>query len=146
MPDFIDHTRNGISLLTPASDLIVIMVSLNFLSCFRDDSSSGGGGDNNGVSDDVIRYLKDGFAKMNEDPKCKSLLKKYLTKEMLEALMHKKTASHGSTLKDVIQSGNYTIGVSQNFVVTQFGDIFYIKEEFLLSLAKWGRSKSFNSD
>ena len=46
-----------------------------------------------------------GFEKLKGDPECKSLLKKHLTKEVLDDLKGKKTTSFKSSLKDVIQSG-----------------------------------------
>lgn len=51
----------------------------------------------------VLEKLEDGFTKL-ETSDSKSLLKKYLTREMFDQLKTKKT-SFGSTLLDVIQSG-----------------------------------------
>ena len=48
--------------------------------------------------------LEAGFAKLQAATDCKSLLKKYLTKDVFEKLKGKKTAM-GATLLDVIQSG-----------------------------------------
>merc|ERR1712212_725027 len=52
----------------------------------------------------VIEKLEAGFKKVSEATNCKSLLKKYLTKEVFDQLKDKKT-SLGATLLDVIQSG-----------------------------------------
>uniref|UniRef100_A0A1I8I6C1 Arginine kinase n=1 Tax=Macrostomum lignano TaxID=282301 RepID=A0A1I8I6C1_9PLAT len=57
-----------------------------------------------GVDPSVVSYLEEGYKKLQSDPKCKSLLKRHLTKDVLEKLKNKKT-SFGSTLKDVVQSG-----------------------------------------
>ena len=54
----------------------------------------------------TIEKLEAGFKKLQDAPNCKSLLKKYLTKEILEELKTKKTAM-GATLLDCIQSGMY---------------------------------------
>ncbi|XP_055847023.1 arginine kinase 1 isoform X1 [Episyrphus balteatus] len=60
----------------------------------------------------VLQKLEDGFAKLAASDS-KSLLKKYLTKEVFDNLKNKKTPSFGSTLLDVIQSGleNHDSGV-----------------------------------
>ncbi|CAH1129224.1 unnamed protein product [Ceutorhynchus assimilis] len=55
------------------------------------------------VDAEVLEKLEAGFKKL-EDSDSKSLLKKYLTKEVFDNLKTKKT-SFGSTLLDVIQSG-----------------------------------------
>lgn len=55
------------------------------------------------VDQAVLDKLEAGFAKLSASDS-KSLLKKYLTKEVFDALKTKKT-SFGSTLLDVIQSG-----------------------------------------
>ncbi|KAK0393299.1 hypothetical protein QR680_000139 [Steinernema hermaphroditum] len=52
----------------------------------------------------TIQKIEKGFAKLQASPECHSLLKKYLTKEVVEELKTKKTAL-GATLLDVIQSG-----------------------------------------
>ena len=52
----------------------------------------------------VMEKLEAGFAKLQAATDCKSLLKKYLTKEIFDQLKGKKT-SLGATLLDVIQSG-----------------------------------------
>lgn len=54
----------------------------------------------------VLEKLETGFAKLAASDS-KSLLKKYLTKEVFDSLKNKKT-SFGSTLLDVIQSGKFT--------------------------------------
>ncbi len=55
------------------------------------------------VDQAVLDKLEAGFTKVSTSDS-KSLLKKYLTKEVFDALKTKKT-SFGSTLLDVIQSG-----------------------------------------
>ena len=66
-----------------------------------------------------MEYLEEGFRKLQvqpdigacsvfvqaSGPTCKSKLKKFLTKEVFEALRTRKTPTFGSTLRDVIQSG-----------------------------------------
>jgi len=52
----------------------------------------------------VIEKLEAGFAKLQAAADCKSLLKKYLTRDVLDQLKDKKT-SLGATLLDVVQSG-----------------------------------------
>ncbi|KAF0312611.1 Arginine kinase [Amphibalanus amphitrite] len=51
----------------------------------------------------TLEKLEAGFQKLQAATDCKSLLKKYLTKEVFDSLKTKKT-SFGSTLLDVIQS------------------------------------------
>lgn len=60
----------------------------------------------------VLEKLEAGFTKLQASDS-KSLLKKYLTKEVFDNLKNKKTPSFGSTLLDVIQSGyeNHDSGV-----------------------------------
>jgi hypothetical protein len=45
----------------------------------------------------IIKKIEDGYKILQGDPKCKSLLKKHFTKDVLEALKDKKT-SMGATL------------------------------------------------
>jgi len=52
----------------------------------------------------VLEKLEAGFKKLEAATDCKSLVKKYLTKEVFDKLKDKKTAL-GATLLDVIQSG-----------------------------------------
>jgi len=52
----------------------------------------------------TIEKLEAGFKKLQEATDCKSLLKKYLSREVLDACKDKKTAL-GATLLDCIQSG-----------------------------------------
>lgn len=59
------------------------------------------------VDAQVLEKLEAGFKKL-EASDSKSLLKKYLTREVFDNLKTKKT-SFGSTLLDVIQSGKYFI-------------------------------------
>lgn len=56
------------------------------------------------VDQETIKKIEDGFNKLKDASECKSLLKKYLTKEVVDACKDKKTAN-GATLFDVIQSG-----------------------------------------
>ncbi|XP_065281239.1 arginine kinase-like isoform X1 [Dermacentor albipictus] len=57
-----------------------------------------------GVDKATLSKLEAGFKKLQNAKDCKSLLKKYLTKEVFDKLKHRKTAM-GATLLDVIQSG-----------------------------------------
>lgn len=61
------------------------------------------------VDQAVLDKLEAGFQKLQASDS-KSLLKKYLTKEVFDNLKTKKT-SFGSTLLDVIQSGMYALDV-----------------------------------
>ena len=65
------------------------------------------------ASSDVIEKLEASFKKLEAATDCKSLLKKYLTKEVFDDLKTKKTAL-GATLLDVIQSGKY---IAFNFLI-----------------------------
>ena len=56
------------------------------------------------VDDDVLEYLDAGFKKLQASDS-KSKLKKFLTKDVFQALRTKKTPTFGSSLKDVVQSG-----------------------------------------
>ncbi|XP_059086405.1 arginine kinase-like isoform X1 [Tigriopus californicus] len=58
-----------------------------------------------GVNPSDITYVDQGFKALQEAEDCQSLLKKHLTKEILDELKILKTRTFGSTLKDVIQSG-----------------------------------------
>uniref|UniRef100_A0A182QH96 arginine kinase n=1 Tax=Anopheles farauti TaxID=69004 RepID=A0A182QH96_9DIPT len=49
--------------------------------------------------------LEDGFTGLSEDEGCNSLLKKHLTRELLDELKGVKTPTHKSTLLDCVQSG-----------------------------------------
>ena len=53
----------------------------------------------------MVDYLENGFQKLQDSSDCHSLLKKHLTREVLDQLKDKKTEQFGSTLKDVVQSG-----------------------------------------
>ncbi|EAT42445.1 AAEL006042-PA [Aedes aegypti] len=61
---------------------------------------------------EVALALEEGFAKLQEDEECSSLLKKHLTQEVFDELKQKKTTLK-STLLDCIQSGleNHDSGV-----------------------------------
>ena len=56
----------------------------------------------------VLEKLEAGFKKLQAATDCKSLLKKYLTREVFDQLKGKKT-SLGATLLDVIQSGKLIV-------------------------------------
>ncbi|XP_053957240.1 arginine kinase 1 isoform X2 [Anastrepha ludens] len=77
----------------------------------------------------VIAKLEEGYAKLAASDS-KSLLKKYLTKEVFDNLKNKKTPTFGSSLLDVIQSGlaNHDSGVGiyapDAEAYTVFADLF----------------------
>uniref|UniRef100_A0A1A9ZF26 Acireductone dioxygenase n=1 Tax=Glossina pallidipes TaxID=7398 RepID=A0A1A9ZF26_GLOPL len=77
----------------------------------------------------VLTKLEEGFAKLAASDS-KSLLKKYLTKEIFDNLKEKKTPTFGSTLLDCIQSGleNHDSGVGiyapDAEAYTVFADLF----------------------
>ena len=56
------------------------------------------------VDPEVVKKIEEGYAKLQASPDCHSLLKKYLTKDVMDKLKDKKTKL-GATLLDVIQSG-----------------------------------------
>jgi protein-arginine kinase len=56
------------------------------------------------VPADVVQKIEDGFKKLQDAKDCKSLVKKYLTKDVVDQCKDKKTKL-GSNLLDVIQSG-----------------------------------------
>ena len=56
------------------------------------------------VPQEVIDKIEAGYKKLQESPECKSLLKKYLTREVVDQCKGLKTKL-GATLLDVIQSG-----------------------------------------
>lgn len=58
------------------------------------------------VDQAVKDKLEAGFTKLQGAADCKSLLKKYLTRQTLDQLKDKKTGM-GATLLDVVQSGKY---------------------------------------
>lgn len=62
----------------------------------------------------TIAKLEEGFKKLEAATDCKSLLKKYLTKDVFEKLKAKKT-SLGATLLDVIQSGKFKVSHSDKY-------------------------------
>lgn len=59
------------------------------------------------VDNETLEKLEAGFSSL-ENSSSKSLLKKYLNREVFENLKYKKT-SYGSTLLDCIQSGRHNI-------------------------------------
>ncbi|KAK6045604.1 ATP:guanido phosphotransferase protein [Cooperia oncophora] len=56
------------------------------------------------ASPEVVKKIEEGYAKLQAAQDCKSLLKKHLTKAVVDKLKRKKTRL-GATLLDVIQSG-----------------------------------------
>lgn len=64
----------------------------------------------------VIEKLEAGFAKLQAATDCKSLLRKYLTKDVFDQLKTKKTAL-GATLLDVIQSGWFFFGFLKCYTI-----------------------------
>lgn len=56
------------------------------------------------ASPEVVEKLEAGFKKLQDSKECKSLLKKYLSKEVFDSLKTKKT-NMGATLLDIVQSG-----------------------------------------
>nr|CAD2197893.1 unnamed protein product [Meloidogyne enterolobii] len=56
------------------------------------------------VPPDVVEKIEAGYKKLQEAPECKSLLKKYFTKEVMDQCKGLKTKL-GANLLDVIQSG-----------------------------------------
>ncbi|KAL1476670.1 hypothetical protein MTO96_036335, partial [Rhipicephalus appendiculatus] len=68
---------------------------------YSKDSKSGKS--NMSVDQATLDKLEAGFKKLQDAKDCKSLLKKYLTKEIFDKLKTRKTAM-GATLLDVIQS------------------------------------------
>lgn len=56
------------------------------------------------VDQAVIDKLEAGFQKLQSSAECHSLLKKYLTRNVLDACKGRKTGM-GATLVDVVQSG-----------------------------------------
>ncbi|KAE9547804.1 hypothetical protein FO519_008985 [Halicephalobus sp. NKZ332] len=56
------------------------------------------------ASPDVVKKIEEGYAKLQGAADCHSLLKKHLTKDVVDQLKDKKTQL-GATLLDVIQSG-----------------------------------------
>jgi len=61
--------------------------------------------DPNNMSEEDIEYCEKGFEKVQADSDGHSLLKKHLSKDVLDSLKAKKTTSFNSCLRDVIQSG-----------------------------------------
>jgi len=60
------------------------------------------------VDEATIKKIEDGYKTLQAHPECKSLLKKHLTKDVVDALKHK-TTSMGATLFDVIRSGVFNL-------------------------------------
>ncbi|VDN30992.1 unnamed protein product [Gongylonema pulchrum] len=57
---------------------------------------------------DVVAQIEQGYKKLQEASDCHSLLKKHLSKEVVDELKNKKTKL-GATLLDVIQSGRLSM-------------------------------------
>ncbi|KAL1468749.1 hypothetical protein MTO96_025193 [Rhipicephalus appendiculatus] len=85
---------------------VVDAVGYRTLHKFKDRvvSSENAKGRGGGVDKATLAKLEAGFKKLQDAKDCKSLLKKYLTKEVFDKLKTRKTAM-GATLLDVIQSG-----------------------------------------
>lgn len=67
-----------------------------------------------GMADaEQIRLAEEGYKTLSEAKDCHSLLKKYLTEEVLNKLKAKKTKL-GATLWDVIQSGELMRFIEKN--------------------------------
>ena len=64
----------------------------------------------------VIEKLEAGFAKLQAATDCKSLLRKYLTKDVFDQLKTKKTAL-GATLLDAIQTGCFFFGLMKCYTI-----------------------------
>jgi hypothetical protein len=64
------------------------------------------------VDPKVVKEIEDGYKKLQDAKDCKSLLKKHLTKEVMDELKTKKTKM-GATLMDVIRSGLSRIIISR---------------------------------
>uniref|UniRef100_A0A1E1XHU0 Arginine kinase n=1 Tax=Amblyomma aureolatum TaxID=187763 RepID=A0A1E1XHU0_9ACAR len=81
------------------------------------------------VDQGTLDKLEAGFKKLQDAKDCKSLLKKYLSKEVFDKLKNRKTAM-GATLLDIIQSGveNLDSGVGlyapDAEAYTLFADLF----------------------
>lgn len=80
------------------------------------------------VSPEILRILEDGFQKLSESDS-KSLLKKYLTKQVFDQLKQKKT-SFGSSLLDCVQSGNYPKYIPQIFRIHVL--LYEVRKSFFL--------------
>lgn len=65
----------------------------------------------------IIAKMEKGWCALSSSDS-KSLLKKYLTKEVFDELKNKNT-NFGSTLLDCVQSGKHTyrIGINQNIII-----------------------------
>lgn len=68
----------------------------------------------------TLEKLEAGFSKLAGSDS-KSLLKKYLTREVFDALKNKKT-SFGSTLLDCIQSGKFDLA----FILINSGSLLWL--------------------
>ncbi len=55
--------------------------------------------------------MEQGYERLQNDASSKSLLKEHLTEDVLDALKNRKTPKFGSTLQDVIQSGERVLSL-----------------------------------
>lgn len=98
---FFDMTTNKTYILDQpfrtTSQLKIIQMNFKIMFCRKSETM---------VDAAVLEKLEAGFQKLQASDS-KSLLKKYLTKEVFDNLKTKKT-SFGSTLLDVVQSGKTT--------------------------------------
>ncbi|CAN7998964.1 unnamed protein product [Ixodes hexagonus] len=94
-------SREGRSYYSP------VETTRRYISVVKRYSSGTAGGSkskDNMVDQATLDKLEAGFKKLQNAKDCKSLLKKYLTKDVFEKLKTRKTAM-GATLLDIIQSG-----------------------------------------
>lgn len=80
------------------------------------------------VDQATLDKLEAGFQKLQAAADCKSLLKKYLTREVLDACKNKKTQL-GATLLDCIQSGKqieHSIEIFYNVYNTLYFILFFM--------------------
>lgn len=77
------------------------------------------------VDQATLDKLEAGFQKLQAAADCKSLLKKYLTREVLDACKNKKTAL-GATLLDCIQSGKQIEHSNEIFYYDYNVVVFYV--------------------
>lgn len=63
----------------------------------------------------TVKKIEDAYKTLQEHPECNSLLKKHLTKEVVDKLKYKKTKL-GATLYDVIRSGNQPSRTFSQFI------------------------------
>uniref|UniRef100_A0A1I8AMB2 arginine kinase n=1 Tax=Steinernema glaseri TaxID=37863 RepID=A0A1I8AMB2_9BILA len=96
-PSLVDRRASSAAIWAPRCFVhtrLPLSTMFRFVRCFRKTM----------VDAATIQKIEEGFAKLQAAENCHSLLKKYLTKEVMDKLKDKKT-SLGATLLDVIQSG-----------------------------------------